>query len=226
MKKLLLMAIATVALSFTASALEPVGIVFPYTGETAEITCELVDYGAEDGIEPIFTQEIGELTPNSSGILYFQLGKDNENWTEIASSSVSSYYVVNVKVGEDIKAQFRLDELIKLSARSSTGGTTTLTDGEFIDAEGFSSLTTNIMVYTGNEPEVDGERILQLNSGQFGDGLPTNAQIIIVNNTEGSTAIDFGIPDFDTKRIVRREYIIIMKVGNQYFLPPFDTNID
>ncbi len=211
MKKLLVFAISLIAFSFTANALEPVGIVFPYTGETANITCELVDYGAEDGIEPIFTQELGELTPNSSGILYFMLGKDNEGWSEIEASTVSTYYVVNVKVGDDLKAQFRLDELINLSARTSTGGgSSTLTSGDFTTSEELGDLTTNIFVYTGNGD-------IELDKNDLSEDLPENATYMIVNNSGDDSDIDFLFPPESTVTIKPREYIILLNVGGSYY---------
>ncbi|MER3329295.1 MAG: hypothetical protein RIF34_06930, partial [Candidatus Kapaibacterium sp.] len=173
MKKVLLFVVSLIAFSFTAKSLEPVGIVFPYTGESANITCELIDYGAEEGIESIFIQELGELTPNSSGILYFMLGKDNEDWTEIEASSVSTYYVVNVKVGDDLKAQFRLDELINLSARTPSGSSSTLTSGNFTTSGELGNLTTNIFVYTG-------EGDIELDKNDLNEDLPENATYMIV----------------------------------------------
>lgn len=211
MKKILLFAISLVAFGFTASALEPVGIVFPYTGEPANISCQLVNYGAQDGIEPIYTESIGQLTPNSSGILYFQLGKDNDDWAGIAATDVSSYYVVNVKVGEDIKAQFRLDELIKLSARTSTGATAS-TKGEFTTAEELAELTDNILVYNGDDD-------ISLSSGDLNNDLPENATYMIVNHSDDSN-IDFVFPPEVSVTIAPREYVIILKVGEEFYFAP------
>ncbi|MFA7325780.1 MAG: hypothetical protein WC121_03890 [Candidatus Kapaibacterium sp.] len=213
MKKIFFLAISLIAFSLTANALEPVGIVFPYTGETANITCELIDYGNEGGIEPIFTQELGELTPNSSGILYFMLGKDNENWSDITASSVSSYYVVNVKIGEDIKAQFRLDELINLSARIPASSSNALTDGEFTNAEELGELTNNIFVYTG-EGDID------LDKNDLNENLPENATYMIVNKSADDADINFLFPPEVSVRIAPREYIILLNVGGNYYFAP------
>lgn len=214
MKKLLLTAISLVAFSFTASALEPVGIVFPYTGETANITCQLVDYGAQGGIEPIYTEYLGELSPNTSGILYFQLGKDNETWAEIAASDVSSYYVVNVIVGEDIKAQFRLDELIKLSARTSAGAAAS-TKGEFNDADELGELTDNILVYTG-----DGD--IELDKNDLNENLPDNTTYMIVNHSDSD--INFFFPPEVNVTIAPKEYIILLKAGGEFYFAPQPQN--
>lgn len=213
MKKIFLLAISLIVFSVTAKALEPVGIVFPYTGGTANITCELIDYGAEGGIEPIFTQELGELTPNSSGILYFQLGKDNENWSEIEASSVSTYYVVNVKIDEDIKAQFRLDELINLSARIPAGGSSSLTSGEFTTSGELGELTGNVFVYTG-------EGDIELDKNNLNESLPENALYMVANQSADDSNIDFLFPPENTVTIKPREYIILLNVGGSYYFLP------
>jgi hypothetical protein len=216
MKKIFLLAISLLVVSFTAKALEPIGIVFPYTSESANITCELIDYGAEGGIEPIYTQELGELTPNSSGIIYFMLGKDDENWNEIAASSISTYYVVNLKVDNVIKAQYRLDELINLSARTPSSSSSSLTSSEFTSTEELGDLLTNIFVYTG-------EGNIDLDKNNFNENLPGNATYMIANSSDDDSDINFLFPPESTVIIKPREYIILLKVGNNYYfqLKPF-----
>lgn len=213
MKKIFLLAISLIAFSLTANALEPVGIVFPYSGESANIVCELIDYGAEGGIEPIFTQQLGELTPNSSGILYFMLGKDNEDWSDISASSISSYYVVNVKVGSDIKAQYRLDELINVSARIPASSSSALTNGEFTNTEGLGELTNNIFVYTG-EGDID------LDKNDLNENLPENATYMIVNKSADDADINFLFPPEVGVTIAPREYIILLNVDGDYYFAP------
>lgn len=210
MKKVFLLVVSFIVFSFTAKSLEPVGVVFPFAGESANITCELIDYGAEEGIESIFTQELGELSPNSSGIIYFMLGKDNVEWTEIEASSISTYYVINVKVGDELKAQFRLDELINLSARTPAGGSSTLTSGNFTTVGELGGLTTNIFVYTG-----DGD--IELDKNNFNEDLPDNATYMVVNNSGDDSDIDFLFPPEVTVTIRPREYIMLLNVGGNYY---------
>ena len=199
MKKIFLLAISLLVVSFTAKALEPVGIVFPYTSESANITCELIDYGAEGGMEPIYTQELGELTPN-----------------EIAASSISTYYVVNLKVDNVIKAQYRLDELINLSARTPSSSSSSLTSSEFTSTEELGDLLTNIFVYTG-------EGNIDLDKNNFNENLPGNATYMLANSSDDDSDINFLFPPESTVTIKPREYIILLKVGNNYYfqLKPF-----
>lgn len=212
MKNIILLAIATIALSFTSQALEPISVVFPYDGSPEDLSVELVDYGSEEGIDPIYTEDMGEQTPNSSGIIFMIVGENEEGWEEITASDVSAYYVLNVKVGEDIKAQFRLDELINISARTPlrSGG---LTSATFDDVEELGNLNANILVFTGETPD----DYIDLSAGDLNESLPNNATYMIVNNSSDDSYIDFLFPPEVTVTVQPREFIILLKVGDDIY---------
>lgn len=110
MKKILsIVAFAMLAFS-TASALEPAKVAIVNTSATpVSVVIELVDYtGGTANV--IYTQPAANYTPNSSGIIIANIS--GAGWTAITAASVNSYYILNVKVGGTLTAQYRLDQLI------------------------------------------------------------------------------------------------------------------
>lgn len=206
-KNLLLSIVALVALSFSAQALEPITVVFP-NSNNAEITCELVDYENTGEVETIYSKNLGELKVNSSGIILFTIGANDENWENISASDVTSYYIVNLKIDGNVKAQFRLDELINASAR--TANFSSFTSSEFEDSDELGDLTSNIVVYTG-------EGDIELDKNNFSDDIPNNSLVIVVNNSSDDSNIDFLFPPENTVTVRPREFITLLKVGGNFY---------
>jgi hypothetical protein len=112
-------------------------------------------------------------------------------------------------------AQFRLDYLIEASARSGlisselrVKGNFSMNSEEFTNSEELGDITSNIMVYTGEDD--DFFEVEDLNSN-----LPDNALYYIVNN--GNDEIRFD-DESNWPNISPREFIILMKVSGSYFI--------
>lgn len=132
--KNLFIVLALCALSFSSAySLEPLNVSIINTNAGPHnLTVEVNNY--DGGVANVYTENFNGLTPNSSGVISFTLGVGSPVWTGIAASSVSSYYIIDVKIGT-LYAQYRLDELIRLQAQSGI----TDKDGNIIPGESDAS---------------------------------------------------------------------------------------
>lgn len=116
MKKIfLLIALAFLTIS-TASALDPIKVAIVNNGGAAvNVQVNLTNYtgGAATNIYASTPQS---LTPNGSGIIMVDISDATHAsgtlWSAITPASVNSYYVIDVNVGGNLYAQYRLDQQI------------------------------------------------------------------------------------------------------------------
>ncbi|MFA7325860.1 MAG: hypothetical protein WC121_04290 [Candidatus Kapaibacterium sp.] len=205
MKKLILI-ISIVLMAYSVStALGPVRVAIIKTDGTAPfaVIVELNDYtgGTVSNIFP--STSMGNLTPNSSGIMSFII--EGAAWTAIASANVNSYYVVDVKVDGTLFAQYRLDELMILQAQtgdgtamangagafeSNTGTITAVTSGEDLDME--DNKIVNVDELNGNSTS-NTIKINSLISQDIGNENTAFGLDALINNTGNNvTAIGFN----------------------------------
>jgi len=113
MKKVfLLFALALLSIS-TATALEPLKVAIFKTGGAANVQVVLNDYTGGTATA-IYTGPSVSLTPNSSGIIIINVANNTAttDWADITAAQVNSYYVLDIKVGGTLYAQYRLDQQI------------------------------------------------------------------------------------------------------------------
>lgn len=72
-------------------------------------------------------------------------------------------------------------------------------------------MNNNILVYTG-----DGD--ISLSSGDLNNDLPENATYMLVNHSDSD--IEFIFPPEVSVIIAPREYVIILKVGEEFYFAP------
>ncbi|MFN3195806.1 MAG: hypothetical protein ACE364_07660 [Chlorobiota bacterium] len=210
MKKLLLLIAVAIASTTLAYSLSPIVAVVNYSdGDNISVT-------VTEGSNPsIYSENIDPVTPNSSGLLVFPVGVGSTDWTNINEASVTTSHVLNVFDDGTLIAQFRLDYLVEVSARSGligselrVKGNFSLNSEEFTNATELGDITSNIMVYTGDDDdyfEVD----------DLNPNLPDNALYYIVNN--GDTEIEFDDEDHFPD-IPEGEFIVLLKVDGQFFI--------
>ena len=113
----LIMALCAISIS-SAFSLEPLNVAIINTNAGPHnLTVEVNDYNTGSAVN-IYSEVFNGLTPNSSGVITFTLGVGSVTWTGIAASSVTSYYIIDVKIGATLYAQYRLDELIRMQAQT------------------------------------------------------------------------------------------------------------
>lgn len=125
-------ALALFALSFSSTfSLEPLNVAIINTNAGPHnIDVELNDYTGGTAVN-IYSESFTGLTPNSSGVITFSLGIGSVAWDGILSNTVNSYYIIDVKIGGTLYAQYRLDELIRLQAQNGI----TDKDGNIVPGE-------------------------------------------------------------------------------------------
>ena len=228
MKKLLLLIAVAIASTTLAYSLSPIVVAVNYNnGENLSVS-------VTEGSGPeIYTEEIERTEPNSSGLIIFSVGNNNQSWEDILESSVTTSHVVNVMDNGTIVAQYRLDYLIDLSARMglissslkvkgdvTIEGDTYLNSnyglsvGEFESQAEFSALTTNIMVFTGGGD-------LTLNVNNINTDLLNNGVYYIV-----STAVEnfLEFEDDYFPDINNNEFIMFLKVDDEIILLNHERN--
>ena len=210
MKKLLLLIAVAIASTAMAYSLSPIVAVVNYSnGDDISVTV------TEGSGSPIYTENIDPVTPNSSGLLVFPVGVGSTDWTNINEASVTTSHVLNVFDDGTLIAQFRLDYLVEVSARSGlisselrVKGNFSLNSEEFTNSEELGDITSNIMVYTG-----EGEDFFEVED--LNTDLPNNALYYIVNN--GDDEIEFGDEDH-FPFIPQGEFIVLLKVDGEFFI--------
>ncbi len=141
MKKFfLLIALALLAIS-TASALEPVRVAIATSAATANIDIAIVDYS---GPTTIYSESLGVLNANSSGIISFLVGYENLTWAGISSTTINTNVLLNVTVGGSLYAQYRLDNIVFAQASVGSGAATPFSPVTFGDLKyGFQTTDHN-----------------------------------------------------------------------------------
>lgn len=138
MNKLLLFIVLVISTA-VVSALEPVKIAVVYQGAgTPTIVANVHNYDTDT---QLYTENMGTLTPNSSGIVSFTLGISQVNWQNLTIQQIGPYVVIDVILNGTLYAQYRLDQLIVSQAQSSLLNLTD--DGSMIPDEPTQSLGTD-----------------------------------------------------------------------------------
>ena len=160
MKKLILIISIALFAFGTSSALEPVRVAIVTSSANLTVDVELYDYSTSSSL---YTESLGSLTANSSGIISFIIS--GTNWTNVPASSVNSSVVLNVKTGGTLFAQYRLDQLMIVQAQSGSGTVTEpASAGKLIDISSSNVISkinnlqvvtmgANVTVNADNSPE-------------------------------------------------------------------------
>jgi hypothetical protein len=231
--KQFILTLATIVFATTSLfALEPVSVIVKNsTGQ--DMKAQLVDYSNSGSPTTLFTENLPDRTPNSSGLVVFIIGSDSSAWEDIEADDVTAYYVVNILDNADkIIAQYRLDGLVAASA--STGaisgdltvggnakieGFLSLSDAdEFTDQTEWQGLTGNIFVYTGDTTGTD--RTFYLDD--LSSDIPDNTIIYIVNNANPDDPSDADMLTINFAEdaelpVFPQSAFSIMKVNGAYF---------
>lgn len=103
----------------TAFSLNPIKIaVFTTNPATVNAQVILNDYSSGSAVLK-YTGPIVSVTPNSSGIIVVNISNNVGNdWGSITATQVNSYYLLDIKIGGTLYAQYRLDQLIIMQAQS------------------------------------------------------------------------------------------------------------
>lgn len=222
MKNILIIIALAIASTTMAYSLSPISAVVNFdSGENISVS-------VTNGSGPaIYTEDIEEMSPNSSGLLLFPVGVGSTAWDEIDEASVTTSHVLNVMDNGTIIAQFRLDYLVDVSARSGLisselrvkgdtyiDGTLALSVGEFETLAEFSALTTNIMAFTG------GGDIYDIEKDDINTDLLNNGVYYIVN-ASGENVLEF-VDDYFPD-IYPNEFIMFLKVDDRIILLNHDS---
>ena len=131
MKKIILLLTTAILLYVSGSALEPVRIGMNYpTG--ANFKVQLVDYtdpGNPIQKYPLVPNTFFEtnLIPNTSGVVSFVVGEGDPDWGGIMPNQINENVVIDVRVGNNLVAQFDFLEMI--TTQAATGNGNILNDG-------------------------------------------------------------------------------------------------
>ncbi|PKL79401.1 MAG: hypothetical protein CVV25_08125 [Ignavibacteriae bacterium HGW-Ignavibacteriae-4] len=149
--KSILLSLALCVFAFSSAlSLEPLNVAIINTNAGPHnLTVELNNYTTGSAVN-VYSETFNGLTPNSSGVISFTLGIGSAPWTGITSATVGTYHIIDVKIGGNLYAQYRIDELIRLQAQNGV----TDKDGNIIPVENdASTLGTNTQrwkdVYVG-----------------------------------------------------------------------------
>lgn len=130
--KKLLTFLSIIILAFSSTkALEPTRVAVVETSGVGPfaISVTLNDYSGGSATNVVGPITIGNLSPNSSGVISFIV--DGAGWSGVPATSVNSHYILDVSVNATLKAQYRLDELTMLQAQTGTGVAQTNGAGAF-----------------------------------------------------------------------------------------------
>ncbi len=130
MRKLLMLVLIIVFGFNISSALEPVAVSIIKTdnANAVAVSVELNDYSTGSAVNKLANTSIGNLTPNSSGVISFVV--DGTAWSAIAAGDVNSHYILDVYVNASLYAQYRLDELVMLSSSAEVESAKTYKVGD------------------------------------------------------------------------------------------------
>lgn len=211
MKKfILLTALALLSIS-TATALEPIKVAIFKTGGAANVQVNLTNYTGGTATN-VFTSTTQSLTPNGSGIIMVDISDatyaSGTTWSAITPASVNSYYVIDVNVGGNLYAQYRLDQQIIDQSQGgvfdNNGNFTPAVNGD--GTLGSDNLRWDGLYVTGNTIHVgpvDGE----LNNDElaFSYNDATNTGTIKIDNV---SVIDA------TKDLITINSLVSQEIGN------------
>lgn len=137
--KIILLSLTFFTVVSRVLSLEPVKIAVVYQGVgSPTIVANIHNY---ENDAPLYTESLGSLTPNSSGIISFTLGINQANWQNLTIQQIGTYVVVDVMLNDNLYAQYRLDQLIISQAQMSLMNVTD--DGSLIPDEPTQSLGTD-----------------------------------------------------------------------------------
>lgn len=118
MKNLFIYISLLIAATTLGYSLAPVTVVLNNDGDN--LTAQLNDYttGSAVAVDGIGAITIPTVTANGSGYSTFVVGEGDVDWGDILSTSVNSNVILDIYDGDELVAQFRLDELQEVTART------------------------------------------------------------------------------------------------------------
>lgn len=232
MKKTFLLISLFLITATLAYSLAPVTVVLNNDGDN--LTVRLNDYTSGSPVQVGNQAEytIPSVTPNGSGMSSFVVGEGDIDWGNIPPASINNSVILDVYDNSVLIAQFRLDRLIEITARSERvpivrvakitvdsaatfeqqveiKGPLVLSSGYFDQGTNqLSSLVTNIMIFTGN-----GTSVVE---ADFSNLLANGTTYTIVNQSiYGSLGItlDSGGPI----NLAINQSATIIKLGNALY---------
>lgn len=238
MKNLLIAFAVFITATMASFSLSPIIVVTSHnSGENLNIRVENTLEGEA------YTETITGVTPNGSGLLIFIVGKGDQDWAGISESSITTAHTVDVYDGSTLIAQYRLDYLIDVSARAgliggdlTVSGNTTFEGDVTVDGDNIingtfgmesstfdnltelGNLTTNIMIYTGEDD-------LFLSPNDLNPDLLDNSHYYIVNGSFND--IDFARCGecFPELTIGDEQFIVLLKADGQLYRLSHPSNL-
>ncbi|MFA7325871.1 MAG: hypothetical protein WC121_04345 [Candidatus Kapaibacterium sp.] len=212
MKKIfLLITLALLAFS-SASALDPIKVAIVNNGGAAvNVQVNLTNYTGGTATN-VYTSTTQSLTPNGSGIIMVDISDATHAsgtlWSAIAPSDVNSYYVIDVNVGGNLYAQYRLDQQI---ISQSQGGV--------FDNDGNLSPSSSGAQNLGNDDNRWGELFVEGNTIHVGagGGMAGNEEMALSYNdgtNTGTVKIDNVSVIDATKDLVTFNKLVSQNIGN------------
>jgi hypothetical protein len=243
MKNLFIYISLLIAATTLAYSLAPVTVVLNNDGDN--VTAKLNDYSSGSPVQVGGTAEynIPTLTDNGSGYSSFVMGQGEEDWGNIPKSKVNSNVILDVYKAGTLIAQFRLDQLIEVSARTErlpsnvnisqelnvAGESTFQANSEF---KGQVKVT-GVLVQASNEfktrnqlGEIEsnimiftGKNDLTINDNHFSSNLVNGATYTIINKGGGQDFPSLTIElDNGYAYLSQNQAATIIKIGGKLFI--------
>jgi hypothetical protein len=197
----ILFAIALLSFS-TALALEPVKVAFTHSG-TAPVSVEikLTDYTGGTA-NTLYTQSAASYTPNGSGVIIATVA--DSSWATITPSQVNAYCVLDVYVGGDLYAQYRLDKLILSQSTNS-----------ILDNEGNLSPAESGGADLGNDDNRWGELFLTGNTLHVGpDGGMAGSNELAISYNDADSSAHFTVAGTDAFEVYASGDVVVPALGD------------
>ncbi len=241
MKNLFIYISLLIAATTLGYSLAPVTVVLNNDGDN--LTAQLNDYtsGSPVAVDSIDAITVPTVTANGSGYSSFVVGEGDPDWGDIASTRVNSNVILDIFDNGTLVAQFRLDELIEVTARSEKLPSDVVI-GDELKVEGdlivdstatFKGETTfeGDATFEGEstfeeDATFDGQvtvtSVLKLASNEFSDltglgGITSNIMVFV-----GDTTINIDESDFSGDLVNGATYTIVNE-GTDYFTIELDN---
>ena len=217
-----------------AYSLAPVTCVLKNDGD--HITVKLRDYssGLPVQVGDSASRTIPTITPNGSGISTFILGEGDPDWGNIPPSAVNSKVLVEIYDNGSLIRQTRLDDLIERAAINEKAtklrvakftadsaatfeqqveikGPLVRSSSNFTDSLSFTSIVSNIMIYTGYN------QLLNITESDFNPQLTNGTTYTIVNNNINLNVLNILLDNGDNVSLNTYDSTTIIKLGNALY---------
>jgi|APTNR8051073442_1049403.scaffolds.fasta_scaffold02223_6 hypothetical protein len=229
MKNLFIYISLLIAATTLGYSLAPVTVVLNNDGDN--LTAQLNDYtsGSPVAVDGIGAITVPTVTANGSGYSSFVVGEGDPDWGDITSSKVNSNVILDIFDDGTLVAQFRLDELIEVTARNERLPSNVVI-GEELKVEGEAKFdgdaTFNGESTFKEKSTFDGQvtitSVLTLASNEFTDteelgDITSNIMVFV-----GETDIDIEESNFSSDLVNGATYTIVNN-GDDYFTIELDN---